>query len=67
MTADLEYLTENQVKALVAELNEWLSKWNDNQKALCDEFWDNCAQEWCVVPCSMVLEAEKERRGRQRD
>lgn len=41
------------------------SEWTETRKKLCDELWDNCAQEepYCKnglgVPCDMVLEAEK--------
>ena len=41
------------------------SVWTEIRKKLCEELWDNCAQEelYCEkglkVPCEMVLEAEK--------
>jgi hypothetical protein len=43
------------------------SEWTEKRKSLCQEFWDNCAQEkpYCAnslgLPCDMILEAEKER------
>jgi len=41
------------------------SKWTENRKILCEEFWDHCAQKelYCAnglgVPCDRILEAEK--------
>lgn len=33
--------------------------WTEKRKLLCNEFWDDCAQESCEVPCERILEAEK--------
>lgn len=41
-------------------------KWTKQRKALCEEFWDHCAQEelYCKMglgnPCKMVLDAERD-------
>jgi len=35
------------------------SEWTPKRKSLCNQFWDDCAQEECEEPCVVVLSAEK--------
>ena len=34
--------------------------WTEKRKVLCDEFWADCAQCECEVPCKRIIEAEKD-------
>lgn len=36
------------------------TKWTKKRINLCAEFWDDCAQESCEVPCERIIETEME-------
>jgi hypothetical protein len=35
------------------------NEWTPKRKSLCNQFWDDCAQEECEEPCEVVIKAEK--------
>ena len=35
------------------------NEWTPKRKSLCNQFWDDCAQESCGEPCEVIIKAEK--------